>query len=285
MRFPTMRGALAAAAVSLLAACGRETAAPMPEPAIEEGSVDLGLAGDPGVRDTTMIVRHQMGQPGGHMGPGLYLPKVTCAVESGRTVCTTTQPDGLTITRSMAWLDAAGTSFPRPDSNSVAFDVAMAVKGLVTQHGIPFSDGTKGTMTASIDEKSATRTAGIGPAGDRLTVDGSRAGTIKRVTMHVSGWILRTDIAFSDTTSGLVLVKRTAPPAPGVAPEPVWPLSGTVVRRSVVTQSPDGRPSKTYTSREELTYNGTSKVSVVVTRDGVTKTCVRDLAARTETCQ
>ena len=69
------------------------------------------------------------------------------------------------------------------------------------------------------------------------------------------------------------------PHAPGS-----WPLSGTTTRTTTLTLT-RGTATRSTTVSEQVTFTGTSVVNVTITRDGVTRTCTRDLATRTGTCK
>ena len=64
-----------------------------------------------------------------------------------------------------------------------------------------------------------------------------------------------------------------------------WPLSGTAVHAAKATVEATGKPTKTYTRREVVTFNGTRLVPVVITRNGLTRECTRDLMTGRVRCE
>ena len=80
-----------------------------------------------------------------------------------------------------------------------------------------------------------------------------------------------------DTTTGLVI--------PLMEGRPTIPSAGTVIRRMrVAIEKEDEEPVVRF-RREQVTFNGTNVVQVVITQDDVTKTCTLTLPARKLVCE
>ena len=284
----------AACAISLitlgagLAACGRDASAPRPSTQEEPSGAELGLAGQPGPRDSalkSMPGTHppDAGKvaPGGGAPPGVK--SLSCAEVAGRWDCIIVREDGLTIAQSTAFLDAAGTPSPRPTPTTVAQSNRMSVKGTTTET-FKLDNGTTVSVTRTIDESGDHTVSGMQPGSTARVVNGWRKGSSSHA--KTADRSVKTTIVYADTTRGLThpVVKREPPP-PGQKEQPVFPTAGTVIRHSTTTIAADGKTPETIVLREQISYDGTSVAKVVVTRNGVTKSCTRDLLTGKQLCE
>ena len=187
---------------------------------------------------------------------------------TGRFVCEPVVRGGLTITRSYAFYDAAGQPQPRRDEATRSANTEVAVKGTLTTD----------RSSATVDRASSLTVSGLGRGAATHTLNGSEAGKTTGTFTSERGTVTVTE-TFTATTKDVVVPVPRARDA--------WPLSGTTTRAfTVTTTRPEGGATRTSTGSEQVTFTGTSVVNVTITRDGVTRSCTRDLAARgTSTCK
>jgi hypothetical protein len=289
-----LRGAALALAFAFgagLVGCADGKEASAPGPLVEEPtSAELGLAGQPGPRDSTL----KQGVPGMHppvpaaIDPGKGAPpgmkSISCAEAAGRWDCTFVRNDGLTILQSTAFLDAAGVPSPRPTDKTVAQSNRMSVKG-TTSEPLKLDGGAGGTIQRTIDERGEHTVNGMQKGSTTRTVNGWREGTSAQVRTTPER-VVKTSIVYADTTRGLIhSIEKREPAVAGQKLPPIFPLSGSVVRYSTTTTSTEGKPAEMHTLRELITYDGSSVAKVVITHNGVTKHCTRDLATGKMACQ
>jgi hypothetical protein len=170
-------------------------------------------------------------------------------------VCPTQTVEGYTVSQSYALLDAAGT----PQS---AFDP---------------------TRTAAVRAKSAVAGTQTGQGGS-LTIDAQQELTLSGLltgthtlngtaTLHATGTAIYAgvsspvDVNAKTTIANLVLPPKSSSTS--------WPTSGTITVESVSALG-SGLPSGT--SKVAMTFNGTSRVNVVVSLGNITVSCSVDLA-------
>lgn len=186
---------------------------------------------------------------------------------SQRIECAPVTRGGLTITRSIAFADAAGAAQQRRDSTTRSSNTRIDVRGTTTT--------PRGTL--DVARTSDLTVSGLGRGATTHTLNGTESGVVSGVLTSDRGSATIREESSSKTSNVVVPV----PAARGS-----WPLSGTTTRSGTTTVTRAGT-SETRTSSwsETITWNGTGTVSVTVTRDGTTRTCTRDLAARTGTCR
>lgn len=257
-----LRSAVAASALLALVACSNDGS--------PTASVDTDLA--------ALTIDAEVGAaPGQASFPGITLapdptyqgsvaPTDSCAYvpSTGRVECAPVTREGLTITRSFAFYDAAGAAQTHRDSLTRSTNTRVAVSGTTSTPRGPHTVNRSSSITVS----------GLGRESTKHTIDGTEQGTTTATLTTDLGTVTVTE-TFSSATAALVI------PAPFTATS--WPLSGTITRQSTLTAT-RGSTTKTSSASEKVTFNGTSVVNVVITRNGTTKSCTRDLAARTTTC-
>ncbi len=175
---------------------------------------------------------------------------------------------GLTIDRSVQYLDASGkvqSAFDTATTNSI--ETRVSVSGSIVRR-----DNDTSTVAHTSDRK----VSGLKAA--QRTINGTSAGTEKTVGTDTIGHFtaLRT---IGDTTRNVVI------PAPSAGSPPPFPTSGTIVRQMQATLTYDGKNPASTTRREVITYNGTNTATVVITQDGQTKNCTLPLPRGRLTCQ
>lgn len=235
---------------------------------------------------------------GAHRGPFAGVAcEGTFDAATGRVACApVTVRNGLTVTRSIAYADAAGAvqqAFDTATTDRV--DVRTAVSGTITftrdgaageprhggRHGGRHHGGPGGRWgrlfgdTATILDASTV----VSNASDR-SVTGLAAGSASRSVAGTSrssetttgtssrGSFTVTRLA-GDTTTGLVIPVSTTGPS--------YPTAGTVVRSMKATLTYGGQAAVEATRREVVTYDGTATAKVVITQDGTTRNCTRPL--------
>jgi hypothetical protein len=254
---------VAVGATVLVAACAHDST---PTVGLDADLANLSV--DPSVGATS----GQASLPGLTMSPDPTYQGSIAATEqcsysptSKRVECAPVTRDGLTITRSMAFYDAAGAAQTHRDSLTRSTNTQVAVKGSTTTD--------RGAM--AVDRVSSMTLSGLGKNATTHTLNGEEKGTTSGTVTTDNGSSATITESFQTRTENVVV------PAPFTATS--WPVSGTTTRTSTSTVS-RGATTRTTTASEHATYNGTSKVSVVVTRGGTTHTCTRDLSAHTMSC-
>jgi hypothetical protein len=244
---------------------------------------------------------------------------------SGRVECASqTLRNGLTVARSIAYADAAGAAQQAFDTTTTnTINVRSQVSGTVTfsadgahpfhdaadsvalaahpggpggggpggpggpggRHGGPggsplgrlFGD-TATLISASVAVQNASdRTvSGLAASSPQRTAGGTSAGqeTTTGVSSRGSFTVVRVT---GDTTTGLVIPVSTIGPS--------YPTAGTVVRSMRATLTYDGQAAVEASRREVVTYDGTATAKVVITENGVTRSCTRALPRGQLFCQ
>ena len=255
---------LAAVATTLfVAACAHDTT---PTAGLDADLANVSI--DPSVGATS----GQASLPGLAMAPdptyqGALSGTEQCSYSptTKRVECAPVTRDGLTITRSIAFYDATGAAQTHRDSLTRSTNTQIAVKGSTTT--------ARGVM--AVDRTSSMTLSGLGKNATTHTLNGEEKGTTSGTVKTDNGSSATITESFLTTTVNVVV------PAPFTATS--WPSSGTTTRTSTSTIT-RGSATRTIAASEQATYNGTSKVTVVVTRAGSTRTCIRDLSLHTMTC-
>jgi hypothetical protein len=185
---------------------------------------------------------------------------------TGRIECAPLTRGGLTVTRSIAFRDAAGAAQPARTETTVSANTRIGVAGTVP---LP-----RGAIT--VVRSSDLTVSGLGRTSTSHTLNGIETGSTSGRMTTDRGSVDVSETSKSQTENVVVRV----PAGPGS-----WPLSGTTTRSGTTTATRTGT-TETHSSSwsERVTWTGTSVVNVTITRDGRTRTCTRDLAARTTTC-
>ena len=189
-----------------------------------------------------------------------------CQYADGVFVCRDSR-DGLTMTRTIAFFDAAGNAQARFDPVTTASHKAtMSVKGTLT---LPRGG------TATIDRSGSMTVTGLAGNETTHTLNGTEGGTIVHSGITVGGSPMVSTTTVHDTTYNLVVPvgRNLARP---------WPISGSRVHVSTTAMTSSGGttvPSLApMTMRVKETFNGTSVVTIEMTTPMGTRTCTRDLA-------
>jgi len=176
-------------------------------------------------------------------------------------VCPAVTTSGVTVTSNYFLLNAAGQPMSQFDANTLS---ALRVRNTIA-----------GTVTVS---------------GDVLNVDGQQDQTLSGLqtathtlngtsTLKVSGTGSSATIPGTFTTHSTTTISNLVLPARASASP--YPKSGTIA----VDQTTSLLGSSALTSRVVMTFNGTSKVAVTLTFDGLSLPgCSIDLSNGTTTC-
>jgi hypothetical protein len=173
--------------------------------------------------------------------------------------CPTITTGGLTITQSYTLLDAAGRS-------QASFDPA-------TTAAVRMKTSMKGTMTADGSNLTVDQTQDMTLSGLLTSTHVLNGTSVMKMngTVSASGTTTPITTTMTMTMSNLVM--------PTVTSSSLYPLSGTITSDMVIADA-----GISLSARTEMTFNGTSKVSVVTTIGGLTQRCTVDLSNPTPTC-
>lgn len=208
-----------------------------------------------------------MGGPGGGGRPfdGDRVP-ASCAFASGVVTCTE-QHNGLTITRSMVFTSTSGAVQSARDNTTNSVATHSTVTGTTSRRA------NTSTVVNHVSDRIVT---GLASTSTQRTVDGKSSGTETTTgTDSVGAYV--TQRVLGDTVTGLKV-----PVANG---RPSYPVAGTVIRAMTATVTYTGKAPVSRSRREVLTYNGSATASLVITRDGATKTCTVPLPHGRPVCQ
>ena len=180
---------------------------------------------------------------------------------SATKMCSRTNRQGITVTRSFSFLDASGAvqqSFNRTTTNTV--NVTTSTSGTRLHHD--------GQDTSTVNAASDFTVAGLASGSTQRTVAGKSAGTesTKGIKDSVAFTALRTA---GDTITGLVIPIQDS--------RPTFPTAGTIIRSMTAVVTLAGQTPSTSSRREVITYDGSATAQVVITHDGVTKNCTKPL--------
>jgi hypothetical protein len=185
----------------------------------------------------------------------------------GRVTCPDKTDHGFTISASFAFKDAAGTAQAKFDTTSTdAVNVKVTVSGTRVR---------RDSSTSTVDHQSDRSVSGLAPGSTKRTINGTARG-LETTTGTRDGVAFTAVRTAGDTTTGLVI--------PIVDGRPTIPSAGVVVRSMKVTITPASGAATIRSRREQITFDGTNVVSVVITQDGVTKNCTITLPDRKLVC-
>lgn len=269
MRSPSALRLASVACLLVVNACS-DTTTPAPGVDDELATLDLAVsAGDAIAADVGFLINGELdgmrivaSSPTAH---GEDRPALECTLASdGRHVCTGTGPNGLTITRSFAFYDAASviqTAFDPATTASINFQLSVA--GTLQREG----------RTATISRSRDHTLSGLAGEETERTWNGTGTGTHNGTATGPRG--TRTyALVSSDTTTDVVFaLPRTEHP---------WPMSGTIVHNMTSTATMDGARSgtRTITRRAMVTFNGTASVPLQIGN----RSCTLNLETRAVAC-
>jgi hypothetical protein len=208
---------------------------------------------------------------GSARGPfGGGTPPSACSFEesSGKLICTpTTDRSGLTVERWVIYTDVDGNVQRAPDSTTFSRQSHAEVSGTVT---------VRDSATRTVRHVSDRLITGLQKGSTQRTVDGTSNGT-ETVNGFVAEGAFVAQRTVADTTSGLII--------PVLEAGRSYPIAGTVIRSIEASVSIAGGAAETASWREVLTYDGSATATLVITRNGETKTCSVPLPMGRPVCQ
>jgi len=205
----------------------------------------------------------------GPFGLDELLENCTLSTTTGRVTCPDVTRRGLTISRSFAFTDAAGTAQAAPNSSTNTINEQVLVSGTVTRHD--------GDVTSTVEHTSDRTVSGLAPGSTQRTVNGASKGSENSTGKTHDGTAFTASRVVGDTTTGLVIPLQDG--------HPTFPTAGTVIREITATIAVDGKDPITKSRREVITYDGSSTAKVVITKDGATKNCTLPLPFGRLQCQ
>ncbi len=260
----SLRAIFGTATLFTMAACSGDSAVPTSAgddaDLIALASADPSLSAAPSQASLPGLTMEPLTTYQGSLGPTdqcSYSPTVQ------RTVCAPVTKNGLTVARSFAFYDAAGKPQTRRDSTTRSVNTEVMVTGSTTRD--------KGTAT--VDRASSITVAGLGRGATTHTINGTEKGSTTS-SLTIDGASVTAVETFTAATKDVIVPAET---------RNAWPLSGTTSRATKVVVTRKGA-TRTSTSSETTTYNGTGVASVTVVRDGVTRNCTVDLASHKRSC-
>ena len=250
---PAFAASVSLAALVLSTACSSDATAPSQQDAMIEVAPALA---------------EMSGLGGGRGTPAAGVPRVnpaSClysAFSSGFT-CPPVTVNGLTITRSFSLFDAAGNPLSQFTRGAIA-----TIRQELDISGTTSRSSANGSGSMTLRRHEVMTSSGLNGTVHTLNGTGTSSST---GTMTRNGVAAAVTSSGVDTTRNVVIAKS----ATGSAN---WPQSGTIIHAGTRTTTAAGQNAVTHTSRQQLTYNGTSTVTVQVTSDQGTKSCTRNLA-------
>jgi hypothetical protein len=286
-----------AIALSIAAACSKDTTAPASQLALTMASAfntvpagysnlnssyvgDLGSSFSP---EFGMWSRDGMRGPGagfglGFMGGGLFggfdgddfgrgfaPTDASCKYDAstGLITCGPTTRNGITVTRVLQFQTAAGKSQQSFDTTTNSVSTKITVTGTATRRDNDQStvDLSSSQTVTGLAKGSTARTVNSKSNGTETTTGTSQQGafTSKRVT--------------SDVVTGLVIPYRTSTSTSWFP----YPTAGSISRSMSATVQITGQSATTSTRTEVITYDGSATAKVVITQNGTTQNCTKPL--------
>jgi hypothetical protein len=171
--------------------------------------------------------------------------------------CAPVTLEGMTVTRAYQLLDDSGRPLSVPDPRSVA-----AIRAVSELKGTPTTGTGVSAVSLTLDRHEDATMTGLLSATHLVNGTATQTATINATGTTIT-------LVEADTTSNLQLPQPTAHES--------WPLGGSLIANRTVTV---GSLAAT-TSRDVITFEGTSVMTVSHTMSGVTQTCAIDLAKPT----
>lgn len=261
--------AVAAALLTFLAACsdGGTPAEPAATPLSPQVEADLVAVAADGVGEEVEIMR----APGFDLRTGFFgAPGVAgpgpCSL--AQAACTFTR-DGLTVTRTLTYYDAAGKEMAAYDAlQTASVKIVAQVGGSVTR------ETAKGAWSAEVERNRTMTVSGLQGDEQKRTWNGTG-------TFSVARTVVREETTRSYEIAGTLKVTGVEVPRSNNESKDRWPLAGTIERTMTVRTTDKDGNAVTFTRKIVVTFDGTQFASATVTRrDGSTETFQIDLAAR-----
>ncbi|MGH7581980.1 MAG: hypothetical protein ACREL5_01990 [Gemmatimonadales bacterium] len=178
-------------------------------------------------------------------GPGKWRPHLTgCTFADGSFTCPATRANGLTVTRTITFLDGNGQPMDAYDSLLTAsIHVVAEISG----------DKTHGPWSATVDRHRDFTITGLLGTETTRTVNGTGNGTVSRSRSTANARSY--DLTCSSTITNVVFPVRSDDGGNG------WPESGTISRTCTITVTAGPNAGKTITRTVVITFDGPSTPS------------------------
>lgn len=211
---------------------------------------------------------------------------------STRLECAAVVRNGVTITRSFAFANAAGTAQTAFDSATTdRINTRSTIVGTIAggfqrgfghgfRHGFGPGNENAAHRTPLVNDTTTVNNASdrtvSGLRGEQRTISGTSGGTETTVGTDSVGRLTIVRVA-GDTATGVKIPKTAAGGMP-------FPIAGNIVRSMKVTLTYDGKAAQTSLRREVIAFDGSSTATVTVTQDGSTKNCTLPLPRGRMSC-
>lgn len=201
------------------------------------------------------------------IGPSVNASSVdpgTCqySATSGFFECATVTINGLTFTRSFRLIDDAGNSQSKPDIHTSALETKTTVDGTISTTTPASPGGISTSSNYSLHGNSDETLSGV--RTNTHTLNGTSLTSMKG-TFQVGTDVFPIDQTVDETTTNLVL--------PNAKAGQRWPQSGTITIETML-----GTDASSGSAKMQMTFNGTSVVTITSTSLAGTITCHVDLA-------
>lgn len=188
------------------------------------------------------------------------------ASDTGLVTCGPVTKRGLTVVVTAAISTVDGTVQEKVDALTDKVVAHSEVSGTITR---------RNAATSVVAHRSDRTVAGLSDGATERTVSGVSVGTETTTGTNEDGSFTAVRTV-NDTTTGIVIPLRDG--------RPTYPTAGRVSRNMSATITVGGSTT-THSRSEVITYDGSTTATVVITQDGVTKTCSLPLPRGRMTCQ
>lgn len=197
-------------------------------------------------------LRDWLGHIGAFVNDCLFVPDL------GRVVCRPVMRNGLTIARSFAFEDEAGV---------VQEAYSPGVTDLINSRvGVEGTIVRRDDIKSEVAHRSDRTVAGLAEGSTERTLDGSSIGREITTGTNDRGRFRLTRIV-GDEVEGLVI------PVVEDSDRIPYPIAGSVVREMEVRLAYGDRIVRQITRREEVIFDGSDTATLIITINGVTRTC------------
>lgn len=175
--------------------------------------------------------------------------------------------EGLTVERWVIYTDLDGNVQREPDGTTFSRESNATVTGTVT---------VRDSATRTVNHASNRLITGLQDGSTQRTIDGVSSGEVT-TTGFVPAGAFTSQRVIADTTSGVIV--------PVTDEGRSYPIAGTIVRSIQVSVTVAGGDAETASWKEVLTYDGSDTATLVITRNGETRTCSVPLPVGRPVCQ
>lgn len=206
---------------------------------------------------------------GDDFGRGFSPMDTSChfSATSGSTTCARTR-GGLTTTRVIQFLDAAGKATQKFDTTTNTVSAKITVTGTATRR-----DNDQSTINSSSDQT----VSGLAKGSTARTVNSTSSSTENTTGTSREG-------AFTSKRVASDVVKDVVIPFPTATNWFPFPTGGSITRSISTTVQITGQSAVSSSRSEVITYNGSNTAKVVITQNDTTQNCTLPLPHGRLTC-